>query len=134
MRIQCRRVSAGTAEGEVLISKEPITFLGGVDPNTGVIVEGGHELEGKSVVGKILVFPQGKGSTVGSYVIYQMKKNGTAPAGIINIRAELIVASGALISEIPMVHDLDNVDILSFFKQGEIAIINGDDGYVEVNR
>ncbi len=133
MRIKGRTVSKGIAEGEVILSKEPITFLGGVDPKTGVVVEKGHELEGKSVVGKILIFPTGKGSTVGSYVIYQMKKNGTAPVGIINSKAEQIVASGALISEIPMIHDLE-VDALDFFKEGEFVVINGDEGYVETRR
>ncbi len=133
MRIKGRTVSKGVAEGEVILSKEPISFLGGVDPKTGVVVETGHELEGKSVVDKILVFPMGKGSTVGSYVIYQMKKNGTAPAGIINSKAEQIVASGALISGIPMIHDLD-VDILEFFKDGEHVVLNGDKGHVDVSR
>lgn len=133
MRIKGRTVSKGIAKGEVILSKEPITFLGGVDPKTGVVIEKGHELEGKSVVGKILIFPTGKGSTVGSYVIYQMKKNGTAPAGIINSKAEQIVASGALISEIPMIHDLE-VDVLDFFKDGEFVVINGDEGYVETRR
>ncbi|MFQ5887102.1 MAG: DUF126 domain-containing protein [Candidatus Hydrothermarchaeales archaeon] len=133
MRIKGRTVSKGVAKGEVMVSKEPITFLGGVDPKTGIVVEGGHELEGKSVVGKILVFPKGKGSTVGSYVIYQMKKNGTAPAGIINTKAEQIVASGAIISEIPMIHDLD-IDVLEFFNEGEPLVLNGDGGYVEVSR
>lgn len=133
MRIKGRTVSKGIAKGEVILSKEPITFLGGVDPKTGVVIEKGHELEGKSVAGKILIFPTGKGSTVGSYVIYQMKKNGTAPVGIINSKAEQIVASGALISEIPMIHDLE-VDALDFFKEGEFVVINADKGYVETRR
>ncbi len=133
MRIKGRTVSKGIAKGEVILSKEPITFLGGVDPKTGVVIEKGHELEGKSVAGKILIFPTGKGSTVGSYVIYQMKKNGTAPVGIINSKAEQIVASGALISEIPMIHDLE-VDALAFFKEGEFVVINADKGYVETRR
>ncbi len=133
MRINGRTVSKGIAQGEVILSKEPITFLGGVDPKTGVVVEKGHELEGKSITDKILIFPTGKGSTVGSYVIYQMKKNGTAPAGIINSKAEQIVASGALISEIPMIHDLE-VDILDFFKEGEFVVINGDEGYAETRQ
>ncbi|MFQ5974933.1 MAG: DUF126 domain-containing protein [Candidatus Hydrothermarchaeales archaeon] len=133
MRIKGRTVSKGIAKGKIILSKEPITFLGGVDPKTGIVIERGHELEGKSVNGKILVFPKGKGSTVGSYVIYQMKKNSVAPAGIINVKAEQIVASGAIISEIPMIHDLD-IDVLGFFKEGENVILNGDEGYVEVTR
>ncbi|MCX8200235.1 MAG: DUF126 domain-containing protein [Candidatus Micrarchaeota archaeon] len=105
--IKCRKISPGTASGDVLVSRDPISFYGGIDPNTGVIVEKGHCLEGKCIAGKILVFPHGKGSTVGSYTLYRMKKNGVAPAAIINEEAETIVAVGAIISKIPMVDKLD---------------------------
>lgn len=133
MKIKGRVVSKGTAEGEVILSRKPITFLGGVDAKTGIVIERGHELEGKNVAGKILVFPKGKGSTVGSYVIYQMKKNGTAPAGMVNLEAEQIVASGAIISEIPMIHRLER-NPLEFLREGERAVLNGDEGYIEVER
>ena len=72
-------------------------------------------MNGQSVKGKILVFPQGKGSTVGSYTLYRMKKNGTAPTGMINKECETIVAVGAIISEIPCV---DKVDV-SKIKTGD---------------
>ncbi len=85
----------------------PISFYGGVDPNTGVVMEKGHELQRQSVKGKILVFPQGKGCTVGSYTLYRMKKNGVAPAAMINKETETIVAVGAIISEIPFVDKID---------------------------
>ncbi len=77
--------------------------MGNVDPETGRVVDPSHELFGKSVSGKVLIFPGGKGSTVGSYVIYQLKKRGLAPAAMINLRAEPIVAVGAIISGIPLV-------------------------------
>ena len=89
------------------MTSQPISFYGGVDPNTGVVIEKGHELQGQSVKGKILVFPTGKGSTVGSYTLYRMKKNGTAPAGMINKECETVVAVGAIISEIPCVDKID---------------------------
>lgn len=98
-----RIIKAGTAEGTALVSPAPISFLGGVDPDSGVIIEPGHPLEGTSAAGRILVFPTGKGSTVGSYTIYRMAKNGTAPAGIICAQSETIVAVGAIIAGIPMV-------------------------------
>jgi predicted aconitase with swiveling domain len=101
-------VKAGQAEGEALVSPEPISFFGGVDPETGVVVEAGHPLEGECVAGRVLVFPTGKGSTVGSYILYRMKKGGVAPAAIINTESEPIVAVGAIISDIPM---LDGIDI-----------------------
>jgi predicted aconitase with swiveling domain len=123
-----RTIFKGTAEAEALVSTEPISFYGGVDPDTGKIVEKNHPLEGQSITGKILVFPQGKGSTVGSYVIYSLKKNGKAPAAIINEETETIVAVGAIISEIPMV---DKIDI-SKLKTGDVLKVDADNGIVEV--
>ena len=70
-----RVIKAGSARGVALISPEPIGFLGGVDPETGVVVEPGHPLEGESVSGRVLAFPTGKGSTVGSYTLYRMARN-----------------------------------------------------------
>ena len=107
MELKGRIISKGKGEGEALTTSQPISFYGGVDPNTGEIIEKGHELQGKNVKGKILVFPNGKGSTVGSYTLYRMKKNGTAPAGIVNKECETVVAVGAIISEIPCVDKID---------------------------
>jgi predicted aconitase with swiveling domain len=95
------------AEGEALVSSEPISFFGGVDPDTGVVVEAGHQLEGQCVAGRVLVFPTGKGSTVGSYILYRMKKGGVAPAAIVNFESEPIVAVGAIISDIPLVDGVE---------------------------
>jgi predicted aconitase with swiveling domain len=74
-----------------------------VDPETGVVVERGHELEGQSIAGKVLVFPTGKGSTVGSYTLYRLKHNGLAPAAIVNAECETITAVGCIIAEIPCI-------------------------------
>jgi predicted aconitase with swiveling domain len=106
-QLKGRIIFKGKAEGEALVTSMPISFYGGVDPNTGVVLEKGHELQGQSIAGKVLVFPQGKGSTVGSYTLYRMKKNGTAPAAMINRETETIVAVGAIISEIPFVDKVD---------------------------
>lgn len=93
----------GIEKGRTLVSSEPISFLGGVDPKTGKIIDMNHELRGRSIKNRILFIPGGKGSTVGSYVIFQLKKNNTAPKAIICIDAEPIIATGAIISSIPMV-------------------------------
>jgi uncharacterized protein len=110
-QLKGRIIFKGKAEGEALVTSMPISFYGGVDPNTGVVIEKGHELLGQSVKGKILVFPQGKGSTVGSYTLYRLKKNGSAPAGMINKECETIIAVGAIISEIPCVDKIDTSKI-----------------------
>jgi predicted aconitase with swiveling domain len=107
MELTGRIIKSGRAEGVALVSSQPIGFLGGVDPETGVVVESGHPLEGQSVAGRVLVFPTGKGSTVGSYTLYRMARKGTAPAAIINAESEAIVAVGAIIGDIPMVDQVD---------------------------
>ena len=101
-----RMINPGKVEGETLVSKEPIGFYGGVDAKTGIFTEKGHELEGKSVKGKILVFPCGKGSTVGSYIIYGLSKNNQAPLAIVNKETETIVATGAILAGIPCVDQI----------------------------
>ncbi len=105
--LQCRVVRAGKAEGEALVSPEPISFLGGVDPDTGVILDPNHPLHGVSIADKILVFPHGKGSTVGSYTILRLARNGVAPRAMINAESEAITAVGAIIADIPMVDLID---------------------------
>ena len=90
-----------------LVSTQPIGFLGGIDGDTGVVVEPGHPLEGECVAGRVLVFPTGKGSTVGSYTIYRLARNGLAPAAIVNREADPVVAVGAIIADIPMVDQID---------------------------
>jgi uncharacterized protein len=121
-QLEGRIICKGKAQGEALVTSQPISFYGGVDPATGVIIEKGHELQGQSVKGKILVFPTGKGSTVGSYTLYRMKKNGTAPAGMINRECETVVAVGAIISEIPCI---DKIDV-SKIKTGDSLTIEDD--------
>ncbi len=131
MRIKGRVISKGIAEGEVLATKEAITFLGGVDPKTGIVVEKGHELEGKCIAGKILVFPKGKGSTVGSYVIYGLKRMGKSPAAMINLDAEEVVATGAIIAGIPMLDSIGGRSVKSL-KNGMRVLVNAVEGYVEL--
>jgi predicted aconitase with swiveling domain len=128
MKLKGRKIYKGIAEGEAIVTKDGISFYGGVDPDTGKVVEVGHELEGQSITGKILVFPSGKGSTVGSYTMYRMRKNNTAPAAIVNEQIDTIIAVGCIISEIPCV---DKIDV-SKIKTGQKMIVNGSEGIVEV--
>ncbi len=109
-----RVIFEGRAEGLTLTTTMGISFFGGVDPDSGIIVERGHELEGQSIAGRILVFPTGKGSTVGSYTLYRLKQNGKAPAAIINAECETITAVGCIIAEIPC---LDHIAIEKFHQR-----------------
>ena len=124
-----RMISPGYAEGDAIVSSEPIGFYGGVDAKTGIVIEKGHELEGESINDKILVFPCGKGSTVGSYVIYGMKKNGVSPAAIINEETETIVATGVILAGIPCV---DQIDIKGMnLKTDDKIKVDADKAFIE---
>lgn len=126
VKLTGRVIKAGQARGEALVSPEPIGFFGGVDPETGIVVEPGHPLQGACVTRRVLVFPTGKGSTVGSYILYRLWKNGMAPAAIINAESEPIVAVGAIISEIPMVDGVDIAQIAT----GDRVEVRGETVYV----
>ncbi|TRO55531.1 DUF126 domain-containing protein [Candidatus Bathyarchaeota archaeon] len=131
MILKGRKVMGGNAEGEALVSTEPVSFYGGVDPVTGCLTEPGHCCCGENITGKVFIFPTGKGSTVGSYVIYRMKKLGTAPAAIINVETEAILATGCVISDIPLVDKLDQNPV-EVIKSGDHVVVHGSDGIVEV--
>lgn len=126
MTLTGRSISKGSGTGELLYTDAPISFLGGVDPTTGIIIDQKHPLHGQTIAGKVLAFPYGKGSTVGSYVMYGLARNHVAPAAIINTECETITAIGAIISGIPMVDRLNgNVTELC----GPVTV-NGDTGEV----
>ncbi len=121
-----RGIAKGCASGELLVSPEPISFLSGVNPDTGVVVEKGHPLEGKNISGMVIAFDHGKGSTVGSYVLYALSKNGHAPAAIVNTEAEPIIVVGAIMGGIPMI---DRIGVpVTQLKSGIRVTVNGDTG------
>jgi uncharacterized protein len=121
-----RGISRGRATGKLLVSPEPISFLSGVDPETGIIVEKGHPLEGEDMTGKVIAFDHGKGSTVGSYIIYALSRTGHAPTAIINAEAEPIIVIGAIMAGIPMI---DSIGIpLSGLRSGVTVTVDGDSG------
>jgi predicted aconitase with swiveling domain len=124
---QGRSIYPGTAEGEALVTTMGISFFGGVDPDSGVVVEKGHELEGQSVTGKVLVFPTGKGSTVGSYTLYRLSKAGKAPLAILNAECEPITAVGCIIAEIPCIDQIPIEQIAT----GDHLRLDGASGQVE---
>ena len=122
-----RMISPGKAKGVAIVSPDPIGFYGGIDAKTGIVIEKGHPLEGEKITGKILVFPCGKGSTVGSYVIYGLAKNKVGPAAIINKETETIVATGAILAGIPCVDQID----INKIKTGDNLFIDADKGSIQ---
>jgi predicted aconitase with swiveling domain len=129
--IKCRKIARGQASGYALVTSEPLSFLGGVDPESGRIIDPHHELSNQVIKDKILIIPSGKGSTVGSYVIFQMAKNKTAPQAIIAIEAEPIIATGAIMAGIPMV-DHPQENILSMIKDGDFIEVDSDSESIKI--
>ncbi|ADB57754.1 DUF126 domain-containing protein [Archaeoglobus profundus] len=130
MRIRGRVISKGYAEGEVIVSRRKFSFLGDVDVESGVVVAEDSDISGERIANKIFIFPHGRGSTVGTYVLLRMKKKGTAPKAIINIETEPIIAVGAIIAEIPLMDKLE-INPLEVFESGDFAVVNAYEGYVE---
>ncbi|MBU5557469.1 MAG: DUF126 domain-containing protein [Candidatus Aenigmatarchaeota archaeon] len=127
MEIKGRTISKGVAVGEALVTSQQISFYGGVDPDSGIVVEKGHELEGKCIAEKVLVFPSGKGSTVGSYTLYRLRKNNKAPAAIINKECDPVVAVGAIISGIPLIDKIE-----AKIKNGDMLKVDANRGIITV--
>lgn len=125
---QGRRIYPGQAAGEALVTGMGMSFFGGVDPETGIVVERGHELEGQCIAGKVLVFPSGKGSTVGSYTLYRLQRNRLAPAAIVNAVCETITAVGCIIAEIPCVDQIP----IAHLHSGMWVHVDGECGVVAV--
>jgi len=123
-----RVIVEGKCKAEALVSTKPLSFLGGVDPNNGLIVEKNHDLYGKCIKDKALCFPHGHGSTVGSYMLYSLAKKNMAPKAIINQTADPVVVVGAIIAEVPMI---DQVDIKRI-KTGDIVQVDAYVGVVKV--
>ena len=125
-----RCIVEGYAEGDEIVTKDGISFMGTVNPKTGVIIERKHEIEGAVLGGKILCYPKGKGSTGGSYMLYDVVKNGVGPAAIVNMEAEQVAVIGAIVAELPMV---DQIDITKI-KTGDHVVVDATNGVVKVTR
>lgn len=123
-----RPIAPGRARGRVLASRRPLSFLGGVDAKTGRVVDPESDIRGQRLEGRVLAFPRGKGSTVGSYVLFGLAKRDVGPAALVAETAETVVASGAILGKIPMV---DGVDTRAL-ETGDIAVVDGLRGTVSV--
>jgi hypothetical protein len=102
-----RVIYGRAARGVALVTAAPISFFGGFDLDTGVVTDAEHPLVGECVAGRVLVFPTGKGSTVGSYALLRLAEAGVAPAALVMRACDTTVAVGAIIAEIPCVDGVD---------------------------
>lgn len=128
LRIKCRRLVGGYGEGYILVSPEPISFFGGVDVSTGRITDPLNPVRGESIAGRILVFPRGKGSTVGSYTLYRLSRRRLAPSAMVCVEADPVVTVGAVLAGIPLLDKPESYP----FKTGMYGRVYGDQGVVEI--
>lgn len=128
MKVQGRRVFEGQASGKVALSTAPLSFLGEIDPATGKVENPASELNGRTISGQVLVFPEARGSTVGPYVIYGAKKRGVAPAAMVIASADAIVATAAVLARMPCVTGVD----IDLFVDGETVVVDGSAGTVDL--
>lgn len=128
---KCHKVSEGSEKGEVLISTDDFCFYL-VDPKTGVVIEKNHCLEGKSIAGKILVFPSGKGSSVvQADGMYQLKMKGTAPKALIIKYPDTVLVASSIIMEMPVVDRVED-SFYETIKDGDIVELNANNGSIEL--
>ncbi|WP_456481472.1 aconitase X swivel domain-containing protein [Methanopyrus sp.] len=117
-------------EAEALVSSQRLSFLGGVDPKTGDVIDPSHELYGEKLTDRVLILPGGRGSTVGSYVLMEMSDRGTAPAGIVVREAEPILVVGCVLGDIPLFHrperdlveELSTGDVVKLLPGGKVEV------------
>ena len=132
MEIKCRKISEGKVDGEVMVSKDSVCFYL-VEPETGVVVEKNHDIEGKSIAGKILVMPSGKGSSVvQADGLFKLAKNDRAPKAMIIEHADTVLVTGAIIMEIPMVHKVE-AKFYKTVRNGDVVSLDADKGIIRLN-
>lgn len=130
-RYSCHKISEGKVDGEALVSLDDIMFYL-IKPETGVVIEPSHDLYGKSMAKKILIFPSGKGSSVvQADGLFQLNKNGNMPKAMIIQYPETVLVSSAIIMDIPMVDKVDPA-FYEDIKSGDEIIVNADEGYIEI--
>ena len=126
---RCHTISPGYATGEALLSRDPVLFYQ-TDFTTGVFREPGHDLEGKCIAGKIIIFPGGKGSSVvQADGMYKLDTAGLAPCGLIVSCLDTVLVSSAIIMEVPMVDDVDPL-FYERVKEGDHIILDATGGTI----
>ncbi|NPV70383.1 MAG: DUF126 domain-containing protein [Firmicutes bacterium] len=133
-RIQVESVIPGHASGEALVAATPLSFWGGLDAKTGKVIDVRHDLYGRCVTGRVLFLPGGRGSSSSSGIILEAIRRGTAPAAIVSLKAEAILAIGSIIGK-----ELYGrwVPVFVIGEEGYRRVRTGDhveagDGYIEL--
>lgn len=131
MRFTCHKISEGKAQAQAVISQDNMCFYR-VYPESGIVMEKAHALEGKSIARKVLIFPGGKGSSVvQADGLYQLNMHQNMPAAMIIQFPEPVLVSSAIIMEVPLVDRVDPA-FYEIVKEGDTIVVNADEGYIEI--
>lgn len=137
--VKCRGVMGGKARAEALVTTQPISFWGGIDPKTGLIIDKRNECYGKSISGRVFVFPYGKGSSTSSAVFLEAVRSKKAPVAIVNTQTEPLLAVGAILAErlygisIPIVQHVQ-MNPCELIEDGDFVEVDADMGVLTVTR
>ena len=129
--LKCHRIIGGCGEGEALVSHEPICFYL-TDPKTGVVREKTHELAGKNIANKVLIFPSGKASSVVQIDgLFKLASHGLAPRAMIVKDVETVLIVSAFIAKVPLVDRLER-NPFETIRNGDFVTVDADKGMVTV--
>ncbi|MBN1850025.1 MAG: DUF126 domain-containing protein [Deltaproteobacteria bacterium] len=131
MMIKGHTINPGYYEGEAIVIRTPFSFVGELDPVTGKIPSPSHELFGRSIAGKVLVCPTGKGSSGAPMTAWKAVKAGTGPGAIVCIMAEPIIASAAITADIPMMDRIET-ELFEKIKTGDYLKVDATKGIIEI--
>lgn len=132
--IKCKKILGGIASGEALVSHVPISVVSEIDETNGTIRPKGHELEGISVAGKILIYPEAKGSTFAGLVLKTLVHFSCQPRAIVMVKQpDHTTIQGVIMADIPMVC-LPERNPLELIKTGDFVEVNATDGIVTVKK
>jgi len=131
--LKCHKIIGGYGEGEALVSHEPICFYL-TDPKTGVVREKTHELAGKNIANKVLIFPSGKASSVVQIDgLFKLASHNLAPKAMIVKDVETVLIVSAFIAKVPLVDRLEK-DPFETIHTGDLVKVDADKGTVTVER
>jgi len=135
LTFQSQVLVAGSGQGPALVLAEPLSLWGGLDPQTGEIIDRRHPASGANVSGQVLVLPAGRGSSSASSILLEAVRQGTAPTAVITVEPDAILALGAAVAremyqQAPPVVVLDTADYAQLQNGQWISV--GEDGVVTV--
>lgn len=131
--LKCHKIIGGYGEGEALVSHEPICFYL-TDSKTGIVREKSHELAGKNLVNKVLVFPSGKASSVVQIDgLFKLASHNLAPKAMMVKDVETVLVVSAFIAKVPLVDRLEK-DPFEAIQTGDFVKVDAEKGTVTITK